>query len=126
MNLATTESHPRKSGSRRSTGSLLHPFSTPRSPQTPSPLPPSEFWPSPVRRARKQIPSSDVSIESLLLSEPEKAASREAVARADARALVGIIAQLMNEAQRLDPDVKFPQRLTEKRTRYGQNPPEKQ
>ena len=36
MNLATTESHPRKSGSRSSTGSLLHPSSTPRSPQTPS------------------------------------------------------------------------------------------
>ena len=32
MNLATTESHPRKSGSRSSTGSLLHPFSTPHSP----------------------------------------------------------------------------------------------
>jgi hypothetical protein len=36
MNLATTESHPRKSGSRSSTGSLLHPFPTPRSPHTPS------------------------------------------------------------------------------------------
>jgi hypothetical protein len=36
MNLATTESHLRKSGSRSSTGSLLHPFSTPHSP-TPIP-----------------------------------------------------------------------------------------
>lgn len=48
MNLATTDSHPRKSGSRSSTGSLLHPFSTPRSPQTPS-LPDADprsdrFW----------------------------------------------------------------------------------
>jgi hypothetical protein len=32
MNLATTESHPWKSGVRSSTGSLLHPLSTPRSP----------------------------------------------------------------------------------------------
>ena len=36
MNTTITASRPRKSGSRSSTGSLLHPFSTPRSPHTPS------------------------------------------------------------------------------------------
>lgn len=70
----------------------------------------------------------DVPIEHLLLSEAEQKATTEAVARANAKALVGpaaakvlvgIIAQLMNEAQRLDPNVEFPQRVTEKRTRYG-------
>ena len=69
MNTTTTASRPRKSGSRSSTGSLLHPFSTPRSPHTPS-LPDarprsdrfrcggrkSKFLA--VSRAQKQIPCS--------------------------------------------------------------------
>lgn len=70
----------------------------------------------------------DVEIKSLLQTDTKQKAGAHAVARADAQSLVGpaaakvlvkIVAQLMNEARRLDPNVEFPKTAAERVFRYG-------